>query len=409
LYLRLFQNIESINWAAFIFSIVCIVFLYLTRTQINERFKTQLKNIPLPIELFVIIVGTVISNLAELNKNYAMTVVGSIPKGFPEPQLPEFNLFMDMLLDAVILSVIAYATSLSVSDLFARKHKYKIDSNKEFFALGASNIAGSFFQSFVSCGSLSRTVVADSSGGKTQLVTIIASSVVLTVMLWLGPFLEQLPKACLGSIIVAALLNLLLQVRDLPYYWRLDRLDFATWIITFISTIILDVDFGLCIGFLTVLFLNTYRTQKLEVKVQGRVKDFELYRQVDKYLVTEQESIRVVCPNQSIYFVTSDIFKNQLNYSCPSKSNMITDLSLLENCKINYGCGNGGTENSDIEIRIDDTENDTLNNSKKFETIIINFTNVQFVDEAGCKCLKEIIKDYESDNIQILFACCNGK
>lgn len=329
--MRLFQNIESINWAAFIFSVVCIIFLYLTRTQINERFKTQLKNIPLPIELFVIIVGTVVSNMAELNKKFGMTVVGSIPKGFPEPQLPEFNLLMDVLLDAVVLSVIAYAISLSVSDLFARKHKYKIDSNKEFFALGASNVAGSFFQSFACCGSLSRTVVADSSGGKTQLVTIIASSVVLTVMLWLGPFLEQLPKACLGAIIIAALLKLLLQVKDMAYYWKLDKLDFITWVVTFISTIILDVDFGLCIGFLTVLFLNTYRTQKIQVSVEGRVKDFELYRQIDKYLVTEQESIRIVCPNQSIYFVTSDIFKNQLNFTCPSKSNMITDLSLLEN------------------------------------------------------------------------------
>lgn len=114
-----------------------------------------------------------------------------------------------------------------MSDLYARKHKYKIDTNKEFFALGMANVVGSFFKCFVSCGALARTVVLESSGGKTQLVTIIASMVVMTVMMWFSPLLETLPKACLGSIIIAALVNLLKQVRDIPYYWRLDKLDFV--------------------------------------------------------------------------------------------------------------------------------------------------------------------------------------
>ncbi|CAF0714401.1 unnamed protein product [Brachionus calyciflorus] len=403
LYLRLFQNIHLINWAAFIFSITSILFLYITRTQINERFKKQLKNVPLPIELFVIVTGTILSNYANLNSKFNMSVIGTIPKGLPEFRLPEFNLFFDLFLDAIIISIIAYATSLSVSDIFARKHKYKIDSNKEFFALGVSNVVGSFFQSFVSCGSLSRTVVADSSGGKTQLVTLIASSVVLTVMLWLGPFLEQLPKACLGSIIIAALVNLLLQVKDIPYYWKLDKLDFVTWIVTFMSTIILDVDFGLCLGFLTALFMNTYRTQKIDLKIQGRVKDFEIYRNIDKYLTSENDTIKIVSPNQSIFYLTSDCFKKQLNLICPLKATGNLREGLCENCKANYKCLCGST--SDLEIG----ENEALNRDKKFDAIVLNFTDVQFVDEAGCKCLQQVIKEYENENVKVLLACCNEK
>jgi MFS superfamily sulfate permease-like transporter len=71
--------------------------------------------------------------------------------------------------DALIISIVAFASSLSVSDLYARKHKYKINSNKELFALGMANVVGSFFQCFVSCGSLSRTVIQETSGGKTQV------------------------------------------------------------------------------------------------------------------------------------------------------------------------------------------------------------------------------------------------
>lgn len=98
---------------------------------------------------------------------------------------------------------------------------------KEFFALGMANVVGSFFQCFISCGALARTVVLESSGGKSQFVTIVASMVVLSVMLWISPLLQTLPTACLGSIIIAALISLLKQIKDIPYYWKLDKLDFV--------------------------------------------------------------------------------------------------------------------------------------------------------------------------------------
>ena len=71
--------------------------------------------------------------------------------------------------------------------------------------MGLANIVGSFFKCFTSAGALARTAVVDSSGGKTQLVTFIASSIMLSVLVWISPLLETLPKACLGSIIIAAL------------------------------------------------------------------------------------------------------------------------------------------------------------------------------------------------------------
>ena len=48
---------------------------------------------------------------------------------------------------------------------------YKEISNekKELFALGMANVVGSFFRCFVSSGSLSRSIVAENSGGKTQV------------------------------------------------------------------------------------------------------------------------------------------------------------------------------------------------------------------------------------------------
>jgi anti-anti-sigma regulatory factor len=55
-------------------------------------------------------------------------------------------------------------------------------------------------------------------------------------------------------------------------------------------------------------------------------------------------------------------------------------------------------------------ENDHNNAyDKKYKIVIVDFVSVQFIDETGFKCLKEIIDEYEKENIRFLLANCNGK
>jgi hypothetical protein len=46
---------------------------------------------------------------------------------------------------------------------------------------------------------------------------------------------------------------------------------------------------------------------------------------------------------------------------------------------------------------------------KYYNTIIVDFSSVQYVDEAGCKCLKEVVYEYTKDGIKIFFTNCNRK
>ena len=65
---------------------------------------------------------------------------------------------------------------------------------QEFIAYGTMNIISSFFSSFTAAGSLSRSVIQSTSGGKTQLVGFISSGIILVVLLWLGALFEPLPR-----------------------------------------------------------------------------------------------------------------------------------------------------------------------------------------------------------------------
>jgi MFS superfamily sulfate permease-like transporter len=56
-----------------------------------------------------------------------------------------------------------------MAKLFAKKHKYEIKPNQELLAYGVGNIVSAFFRGFPACVGLSRCVILDSVGGRTQV------------------------------------------------------------------------------------------------------------------------------------------------------------------------------------------------------------------------------------------------
>lgn len=100
-YVHLYKNALLVNWTAVIISVISIIFLLTTKILINDKFKKQFRNIPIPSELLVvfdhlfflninklkliacvkIIAGTTVSYAFDLNENHNLAVVGKIPTG----------------------------------------------------------------------------------------------------------------------------------------------------------------------------------------------------------------------------------------------------------------------------------------------------------------------------------------
>ena len=99
----------------------------------------------------------------------------------------------DVVQDAFVLSMISYAAALSLSKIYAKKHHYTVRANQEFFALGVSNFASSFFFCFPATASLSRASVMGELS-RTQLSSLISCSILLQILLFLAPILTDLPK-----------------------------------------------------------------------------------------------------------------------------------------------------------------------------------------------------------------------
>jgi high affinity sulfate transporter 1 len=135
-----------------------------------------------------------------------VAVLGTVPSGFPSFRLPTLN-FADLQLlarDAFGLTLISFTSGVLTSKSFARRSGYDVDANQEMIGFGAANIASGIAQGFPVTGADSRTAVNTASGGRTQMVGIIAAVTMLVFLLFLTNALAMLPKTALAAIIIVS-------------------------------------------------------------------------------------------------------------------------------------------------------------------------------------------------------------
>lgn len=157
---------------------------------------SRISIIPVPIELILLIIFTLASRFLDLSTNYAIRTIGTIPTGFPAFELPDLNLAKELIVDGFVISMVSYTISVSMALIFAQKLSYEINFNQELLAMGASNVFGSFFTCLPLSASLSRSAIQQSTGGRTQIASLISCGLLTFVLLWIGPFFELLPKVC---------------------------------------------------------------------------------------------------------------------------------------------------------------------------------------------------------------------
>ncbi|KAF7650238.1 hypothetical protein LDENG_00129040, partial [Lucifuga dentata] len=305
------SDITSTNVTTLIMGLVCIVFLYFIK-DLNQRFKKKLP-VPIPGEIIVVIVSTGVSYGLQMSQDYSVDVVGNIPTGLLPPAIPEFSLLPSLVTDSFAIAIVGFSMGISLAKIFAMKHGYSVDGNQELIALGLCNFISSFFQTFAITCSMSRSLVQESTGGKTQIAGLLASLVVLLVVVAIGFVFQPLPQTALAAIIMVNLLGMFKQTTDIPALWRTSKIELAVWLVAFVASVLLGLDYGLLVAIMFSLLTVIYRTQSPKSTILGQVPGTGLYCDVDEYEeAAEYAGIKIFHSNSSIYFANSDLYVNTL-------------------------------------------------------------------------------------------------
>ncbi|VDK33119.1 unnamed protein product [Taenia asiatica] len=305
-------NLPNANWVTFGLSISCMAVLYIFQLFINPPLRRRVK-VPVPIELLIIIVGGIISHYLQLGKMYRVRVVGTVPTGFPEPIVPRLSMAGGVIGDAFVIALIGFSLSYSLASFYAYKEGYKVDSNQELVAYGITNISSSFFTAYPVGASISRTALVATMGGKSQIVGLVASIFVLLVVLFAGPLFYHVPNCCLSAIILVALRGMVAQLQELPILWRYSIWDFASWVVTFVATVFLDVLYGLIIGVAFSALVVFVRSQFSKAFAIGRFDSTEFFKPSDVYAsCAEDAKVKVIRYEGGLFYAGAELFSSSV-------------------------------------------------------------------------------------------------
>lgn len=243
------------------------------------------------------------------------SVVGKIPEGLPEFAVPSFNMgdFWALLPSAIIISLVGFMEAISIAKAMAAKTKDRIDPNQELIGQGMGNMVGSFFQSYPSSGSFSRSAVNLNAGAVTGFSSVVTAMIVLVTLLFLTPLLYHLPKAVLAAVIMMAVFGLI-NFSAVKHAWRTNVHDGMASIVTFVCTLGFapHLDKGILIGAGLALGLYLYRTMKPRVAMLGRYPDGTLRDlKVNPDLLRDDDVI-VMRFDGSLYFANVSFFEDTI-------------------------------------------------------------------------------------------------
>ena len=235
----------------------------------------------IPSALTAVIIAILAVTFLNLDQQ-GVEIIGSIKAGLPSLKFPKVTIeqIKGIIGGSLAIVLLGYAESLGAAKAAAEKTGEEIDPNQELISLGPANLASGLSSGFLVVGSLSKTSVSMSAGGKTQVSSIIHGIFIILTLLFLMPLFRNLPHATLASIVIEAMLGL----ANLAYFqqlWRINRIELLVSLLAFLGVLFLGVLQGITLGVIASLVLLIHHASHPSYAVLGQIPNTQMYRNVD--------------------------------------------------------------------------------------------------------------------------------
>jgi SulP family sulfate permease len=269
----------------------------------------------IPYLLVGLVVGSIVAILLNGNE-HGVNLVGEIPAHLPPPSMPDFSFATIKMLapEAFAVALLGLIEAVSISRAVATKSNQRIDSNQEFVGQGLSNLVGSFFSSYAGSGSFTRSGVNYAAGAKTPLSAIFAAGFLMLIVLLIAPLTAYLPVAAMGGVILIVAYNLI-DFHHIKMVLKNSKSETAVLLVTFCSTLFLELEFAIYLGVLLSLVLFLARTSSPEIPTLGI--DVEEEKRplinINKKPIKQCPQLKIIRIDMSVYFGSLNHIQNRIH------------------------------------------------------------------------------------------------
>lgn len=261
------HNLDKLN----IYSILLGVFTFVV-------IKVLLRiSIFIPAPVIAIATATILSATVFAGKGLVLVkdIYGSIPNNFfvfTTPSLPGFNgsVFLDILYFVGAIVFVSGVESIlcsSMADKMAENKRTPFNPDKEFFGQGMVQILTPLVQGFPCTGALARTATSIKAGAKTPLAGYFKAVLKLTMAYFLAQYLELIPMACIGGILVWVASNMI-KVKEIKEIKHLGKFEFSMMLYTAVMVPLTDFLTGVLSALIIYFVVNKFFIRKSNKSIQ---------------------------------------------------------------------------------------------------------------------------------------------
>ena len=311
------SSIDSIHWITVGISLSTMV-LY---ASLNRFFKT-LPNVAICLITLSVLTALTIGQDAEV------AFLSGINASDWSLQVPSLSLTDIQLLasPALAIALLCILEGLSIGKSLAAKTGARLNGNQAMFSIGMANIGCAIFSGMPASGSLTRSSLSATSGGRSVLSSYISGVIVFIGAFVLGPYTRFIPQSTLAVLVIAIGISLLNKhaIRIVTRSTKSDAIVFST---TFLSGLLMPLDSAIYIGvgISIILFLKKVaRPEMVEYAFnkQGYLAEVEMPEQ------RNTSEVSIVHVEGELFFGAADLFRDQMRRICEDPNLKIVILKM---------------------------------------------------------------------------------
>jgi SulP family sulfate permease len=268
-----------------------------------------------PGMLIAMVIGSILSLLLH-GKEHGVRLLGSLPGHLPPLSLPDLSTanIRDLAPPALAVAMLGLTEAVSIARAVATRSHQRIDSNQEFIGQGLANIVGSFFSSYASSGSFTRTGVNFDAGARTPLAAVFAAAILTLIVLLIAPLTAYLPMPAMAGILLLVAYNLI-DFHHIRTIVRTSRQEVAVLAVTFLATLLVELEFAIYVGVLLSLLLYLNRTSHpgFVTLVADHEGTHQRFVNVERKNLPECPQLKVLRVDGSLFFGAVNHFAEELH------------------------------------------------------------------------------------------------
>ena len=330
----------------------------------------------------------------------SIKTVGAMPAYFPPLSTPDFSLnsLKALAPEAFAIALLGLIEASSIGRSIATKSNQRINANQEFIGQGTSNIVGSFFSSYASSGSFTRSGVNFESGARTPLSAILAALFLMVIVLLVAPLISYLPLAAMAGVILLVAYNLI-DFKNIKKTFTYSRSESVIFTATFLATLLFELEFAIYLGVLLSLMLFIAKTSTPDVHTLAFGTP---PGEGDRRLQSIRKAPLVQCPQLKIIRIDMSIYFGSINHIQKQISQIVDNQRIYHILIVASGVNFidlAGIEALLIENKRLKAQNGSLYFVAVKSTAYEFMEKVNFVNEIG----RDNFFDSKADAINVLY------